>query len=412
MTPGLGLGSGLGLGLGPGLAGVAQLVTDFGLRLFRAALVARGDTNVILSPYGATSVLVALQVATAGRGRRQLEEAIGFSIDAPGVPAALRGLRRALRGRAHALAVAQGLFVARGVPLRGPFVTRLGRALGPRGLARLELRDGEGARRVLNAWARDRTRGLVSGLVPPGALSPRVRLLAASAEFFGGSWGVPFPAGATRARPFLRPDGSEGSADVMEATLRLRCGEGGTCVTCSPGGVPFVVAEVPYAGGEVALLLLAPLERHVPVVTLVPLLDARSVTAWVAQLRPAPRVLAVPRFSLETSWDLRGPLKALGILDLFDPERADFSPVTGDEQLVLGPVLQKVRMEVTENGTEAASASAAVVYSRMAPPEIVLDRPFLFLIRHRPTGLGGFGAFWGILGILGDLGGFWDFEGF
>ncbi|NXH09069.1 PAI1 inhibitor, partial [Loxia leucoptera] len=64
----------------PEPAGVAQLVTDFGLRLFRAALASRGDTNVILSPYGATSVLVALQVATAGRGRQQLEAATGFSI--------------------------------------------------------------------------------------------------------------------------------------------------------------------------------------------------------------------------------------------------------------------------------------------------------------------------------------------
>ncbi|NXE71508.1 PAI1 inhibitor, partial [Calcarius ornatus] len=57
-----------------------------GLRLFRAALAARGDTNAILSPYGATSVLVALQVATAGRGRRQLEEATGLSIDGEGTP--------------------------------------------------------------------------------------------------------------------------------------------------------------------------------------------------------------------------------------------------------------------------------------------------------------------------------------
>ncbi|NWV30769.1 PAI1 inhibitor, partial [Grantiella picta] len=63
---------------------VSQLVTDFGLRLFRAALARRGDTNVAFAPYGATSVLVALQVATAGRGRRQLEEATGFSIDGEG----------------------------------------------------------------------------------------------------------------------------------------------------------------------------------------------------------------------------------------------------------------------------------------------------------------------------------------
>ncbi|NXR27764.1 PAI1 inhibitor, partial [Cinclus mexicanus] len=63
---------------------VSQLVTDFGLRLFREALGHRGDTNVAFAPYGATSVLVALQVATAGRSRRQLEEATGLSMDGEG----------------------------------------------------------------------------------------------------------------------------------------------------------------------------------------------------------------------------------------------------------------------------------------------------------------------------------------
>ncbi|NXR84332.1 PAI1 inhibitor, partial [Pycnonotus jocosus] len=63
---------------------VSQLVTDFGLRLFREALAARGDTNAALAPLGVTWVLLALQMATAGRGRRQLEEATGFSIHGEG----------------------------------------------------------------------------------------------------------------------------------------------------------------------------------------------------------------------------------------------------------------------------------------------------------------------------------------
>ncbi|NXP16460.1 PAI1 inhibitor, partial [Scytalopus superciliaris] len=75
----------------PSPARVSQLVTDFGLRLFRAALGHRGDTNVVLAPHGATSVLVALQVATAGRGRRQLERALGFSIDGEGLGVPLWG---------------------------------------------------------------------------------------------------------------------------------------------------------------------------------------------------------------------------------------------------------------------------------------------------------------------------------
>lgn len=365
----------------PALDQVSQLVTDFGLRLFRVALAPRGDTNAAFAPYGATSVLLALQVATAGTARRQLEEATGVNIDAPGVSAELRHLRRALQARGLQLAVAQGLFVARGLALRPGFVTRLGRALGPRSLARLDMARGEGAARALNAWARDRTRGLVAQLVAPGAVTRDSRLLLATAESFRGSWGVSFPPRATRGRPFLRPDGSRVPVAMMATEGRLRCGDFET-----PGGVPFTVAEVPYAGGEVALLLVAPAQRHQPLVTLLPLLSARGVTEWVTKLRPAHRVLVLPRFTLDTSWDLRGPLRSLGVLDPFDPDTADFSPVSGEEHLVLSQVLQKVRMEVTENGTEVASASAAVVYSRMAPLEIVLDHPFLFLIRHHPTG--------------------------
>ncbi|NXY24884.1 PAI1 inhibitor, partial [Atrichornis clamosus] len=72
-------------GAGPPEPGrVARLVTDFGLRLFRAALGPRGDPNVVFAPHGAAAALVALQVATAGRGRQQLEAATGFSVDGEG----------------------------------------------------------------------------------------------------------------------------------------------------------------------------------------------------------------------------------------------------------------------------------------------------------------------------------------
>ncbi|NWY57873.1 PAI1 inhibitor, partial [Chionis minor] len=63
-----------------GTGRVAPLVADFGLRLFREAVGHRGDTNVIFAPHGATAVLLALQLATAGQGRHQLEAAMGFSV--------------------------------------------------------------------------------------------------------------------------------------------------------------------------------------------------------------------------------------------------------------------------------------------------------------------------------------------
>ncbi|NXN45416.1 PAI1 inhibitor, partial [Rhinoptilus africanus] len=60
---------------------LSRLATDFGLRLFREAMGHRGDTNALFAPHGATALLVALQLATAGHGRHQLEVAMGFSVN-------------------------------------------------------------------------------------------------------------------------------------------------------------------------------------------------------------------------------------------------------------------------------------------------------------------------------------------
>ncbi|XP_054662662.1 plasminogen activator inhibitor 1 [Grus americana] len=313
---------------------VSRLVTDFGLRLYREAVGRRGDTNAIFSPYGATAVLVALQLATTGHSRHQLEVAMGFSINDPGVAAELRVLRRALRGPGPTLAMAEGLFVGRGLTLTPGFVTHFVRTLGPRRLARVDFQRGEGARALLDTWVQEQTQGLVRGLLPPGAVGAGTRLVLAGALCFKGAWGTPFPPAATRPRPFHRADGSAVTVPMMERTAKFNYGDFET-----PGGVPYGVVAVPYAGGAMAMLLAAPTQRDVPIATLTRHLDAQLVTSWVTNISPVPRVLVLPRFSLETSWDLRAPLKSLGVRAPFDPAAADFTPLSAEEPLVLGQAL-------------------------------------------------------------------------
>ncbi|XP_064357179.1 plasminogen activator inhibitor 1 isoform X2 [Dromaius novaehollandiae] len=336
---------------GPAGGRVARLAADFGVRLFREAVGRRGGGNAVFSPHGAAAVLAALQLATAGPSRRQLEAAMGFGIDEPGVALELRRLRQALGGPGSRLAAAEGLFVARELPLAPGAVARFVQALG-RPPAQVAFGQPQRARDVLNAWVQNHTHGSIRGFLPPGAAGPGTRLLLASAVGFGGSWLRPFPAAATRRRPFHRPDGSAAPAPMMEQTARLRHGE-----FVTPQGLEYDVAELPYGGGDVSMLVAAPARRHVPLAALAGALDGALVAAWAANMTRATRVLVLPRFSLETAWDLRAPLEAMGVRAVFQPAAADFSALC-----------------------------AAVVYSRMAPPEIRMDRPFLFLVRHNPTG--------------------------
>ena len=96
----------------------------------------------------------------------------------------------------------------------------------------------------------------------------------------------------------------------------------------------------------------------------------------------------LPRFTLEESYDMEEVLRDLGMTDAFQEARADFSGMSSRRGLHLSRVVHKSFVEVTEEGTEAAAATGAVVMMRclMVVPRFNADHPFLFFIQHSKTG--------------------------
>ena len=96
----------------------------------------------------------------------------------------------------------------------------------------------------------------------------------------------------------------------------------------------------------------------------------------------------LPRFTLEESYDMEEVLRDLGMTDAFQEARADFSGMSSGRGLHLSRVVHKSFVEVTEEGTEAAAATGAVVMMRclMVVPRFNADHPFLFFIQHSKTG--------------------------
>ena len=103
--------------------------------------------------------------------------------------------------------------------------------------------------------------------------------------------------------------------------------------------------------------------------------------------------LSLPKFEAEWSGELRDALSALGLDTAFDPDRADFSRLGDDPRgYFLSQVIHAARIEVNERGTEAAAATVVAAESgATAPPpegvELDLDRPFLYGIADRETGV-------------------------
>ncbi|XP_038144069.1 plasminogen activator inhibitor 1, partial [Cyprinodon tularosa] len=207
------------------------------------------------------------------------------------------------------------------------------------------------------------------------------RLVFLNALHFQRLWKVPFDPKLTQERMFHCANGSSVPVLMMRLTNNFNYGE---FVTVD--GVDYDVIEVPYEGDSLSMLLVSPFEPDVPLSALSADLSSQRVRQWRSELRNVRRQLAMPRFSLNSEVDLKGTLLKMGLGEIFNLATSDFTRITSDERLCVSKVLQKVKMEVNERGTEGASATVAVMFSRMAVQEITLDRPFLFLIQHKHTG--------------------------
>ena len=99
--------------------------------------------------------------------------------------------------------------------------------------------------------------------------------------------------------------------------------------------------------------------------------------------------VAIPKFKAESTHDLEQPLKSLGLEHMFDPNKADFSGITGHKDLVVSKVIQKAFIEVNEEGSEAAAATSVLMLTKsiVRDPQFICDHPFLFLIRDNYTGV-------------------------
>ena len=160
----------------------------------------------------------------------------------------------------------------------------------------------------------------------------------------------------------------------------------------------FQALDVPYAGGELSMVVFLP-RKPDGLAAFEKALTPDKLARWLGQVGRTRTVRTfLPRFKMTSMFRLEKVLAAMGMDDAFSPTKADFSGMTGKRAIEYGlyiaAVVHKAFVEVNEKGTEAAAATAVIMAPGAAPPGpppppppvFRADHPFLFVIRHRPTG--------------------------
>lgn len=383
----------------------AASINAFGLDLLRNA--GKPGANLVLSP---TSIALALAMARAGaRGETAAQmDTVLRSAGADKLAVAMNALDAALATRSGTfndldgnplgviLRIANAAYIQRGMPVEQPFLDALASRFGTGVRLADFAAETQAARQVINAWVKQQTEARIPELLQPNDVTTLTRFALVNAIYLKAPWLNPFKTKDTAPGRFTRADGSRVSVPMMHLessglgpTFPVATGAGWSAVR-----LPYLGSQSAQNGSdELAMTIVVPndlaaFEKGLTAARLVDLTTTKDEGGLLVSNKVS---LTLPRFSIDTRFDLKEALKAMGMPLAFE-QQADFTGIaTLPEGLYIGKVIHQANIDVSEKGTEAAAATAVLGLTggpgdASKPVVIRADRPFLFVLTDVPTG--------------------------
>jgi serpin B len=362
--------------------------SEFALDLY--AKLSQGEGNRFLSPASISTALAMTYAGAEGETARQIAKALHFTLPSDQFHPAFHRLIAELNSRNSApsspnqgpdvqIFMANALWCQSGERILPDFLKRV--EINYRGgLHTVDFRtETEQARRTINAWVDEQTKGKIQDLIMPAHVNTRTLLILTNAIYFKGLWTSPFSKEMTVPDNFHATTQDQIRVEMMNQTGRFRYAD-------EPS---FQLLELPYKGDALSMVLLLP-KTIDGLAQLESSLSFAKLETWLAKLSSRRVRVSLPKFKLTEAIELQDMLSELGMPIAFERGKADFSGMTGTRDFAISAVVHKAFVEVEEKGTEAAAATGVVMAraSVVAAPPVVFraDHPFFFLIRDTRNG--------------------------
>jgi len=351
---------------------------EFGCKLY--SRLAKQEGNLFFSPASISTALAMTFAGARGTTAEQMAATLCFPTGDESLHEAYDGLMSQLNkgdDRPFELVIANALWGQKGFGFLDSFL-KLNKQYYEAGLNSMDFGGApEACRGEINAWVEAKTRDRIKDLLPQGSINAMTRLVLTNAVYFKGDWEHPFKRKATRNAAFYT--GKEDvQAPLMQQKERLGYFE-------SPA---LQVLVMPYGGNELEMAVFLPRQKD-GLAGLETELTSATMDDWMRRARPREVRVFLPRFTSTSQFVLEKTLGAMGMPAAFS-DGADFSGMTGRRDLCISSVVHKAFVDVNEEGTEAAAATGVVMRLTAAMPQPVpvfrADHPFVYVIRHRPSG--------------------------
>ncbi|XP_038952280.1 leukocyte elastase inhibitor A-like isoform X2 [Rattus norvegicus] len=358
----------------------------FALELFHT-LSESSPTGNIFSPFSISSALAMVFLGAKGSSApSSLRLAETFHFDSvEDIHSRFQSLNAEMRkhGASHTLKVANRLYGEKTYNFLPEFLASTQKMYGA-DLAPVDFQHAsEDARKEINKWVKGQTEGKIPELLAGGVVNSTTKLVLVNAIYFKGIWQEKFLTRHTTDAPFRLNKKDTKMVKMMYQKEKFPFGY-----------IPDLkckVLEMPYQGGELSMVILLPEDIEDESTGLQKIeeqLTLEKLYEWTKHenLKEIDVHVNLPKFKIEESYILNSNLGRLGLQDLFSSSKADLSGMSESRDIFISKIVHKSFVEVNEEGTEAAAATAGLVeYCLVSIEAFIVDHPFLFFIRHNPT---------------------------
>lgn len=357
--------------------------TRFSFKLFQDLLAQTPRENLFLSPLSLSIALSMLYNGASGQTQQEIAQALAYQgLSAEAINQGNLTLRKRLQntGNGVEILIANALWGKEGLQFKSAFQSQ-NKAFYDAQLELLNFGTPAAVARI-NKWASDNTRGLIPKVVEQ--IDPQTILLLMNAIYFKGNWSDPFEASNTKPQTFHKADGTSLEHPMMSRYAKWRYAHN------SEQG--FQVASLPYGEDERTEMLVFLPDPGKSLEQWSEQLNEANWNSWLSSLRSREGRVVLPKFKLKTMLNLNDNLRRLGMSKAFLDGEAELDQLLESSGLrpFVSQVKQDAYVDVNEKGTEAAAVTTVTVGATSVqlpqePFELVLDRPFAYLIYDRET---------------------------
>lgn len=360
----------------------ARANNTFAVELY-GKLGSKTKGNVFFSPYSISTALAMLHAGAAGQTRAEMAALLHLNGSMAEVNAGYRALTESISAAGKAggfqLNVANALWVQQDYPFLPSYINTLKQSYNANLFAMAFVAAPEASRRSINGWVAQQTKDKIRDLIRPPLIDRYTRFLLTNAVYFKGDWSDAFDKSLTRDMPFHCADGKQVETPMMHRKNYSYVEE-----------KDFEATAISYRNSDLRMIILLPKKKD-GLLAFEKKLTAERLADISTQLAQswASVDMYIPKFKISHRPELTECLQSMGMLTAFT-EQADLSGISGEKPLYIGSAVHKAFVEVNEEGTEAAAATAIVGPVLVGGPYVKTivfkaDRPFMFLIQDRAT---------------------------